>query len=67
MISVATYKLHITTTADTIVRGHPGFVPDEYLNSLGPAQRCPSWIASPPNLGSESTAATASAAGTRSA
>jgi hypothetical protein len=34
-ISVAAYKLHINSTADATLRGHPGFVPDEYLNSLG--------------------------------
>jgi hypothetical protein len=35
VISVAAYKLHINGTADVTLRGHPGFVPDEYLNSLG--------------------------------
>ena len=37
VISVAAYKLHINSTADAVLGGHPGFVPDEYLNSLGPS------------------------------
>ena len=37
VISVAAYKLHINCTADATLGGHPGFVPDEYLNSLGPS------------------------------
>jgi hypothetical protein len=37
VISVAAYKLHIGTTADSVTGGHPGFVPDEYLSSLSPS------------------------------
>lgn len=37
VISVAAYKLHINGTAYAVLGGHPGFVPDEYLNSLGPS------------------------------
>ena len=41
VISVAAYRLHINGTADATVRGHPGFVPDEYLNSLATSTTLP--------------------------
>jgi hypothetical protein len=37
LISVAAYNLHFGGTADSVIGGHPGFVPDEYLSSLGPS------------------------------
>ena len=37
VISVAAYQLHINSTTDAVLGGHPGFVPDEYLNNRGPS------------------------------
>lgn len=36
VISVAAYKLHLAGTADSVIGGHPGFVPDAYLSGLDP-------------------------------
>ena len=34
--SEAAYELHCRATADSAVYDHPGFVPDTYLDGLGP-------------------------------
>ena len=63
VMSRAAYDLQVLATAHSASCGHPGFVPDDYLehlDGLASRPRSPRLSCAPSACGSESTAATAS-------
>ena len=64
VISAAAYNLHLSGTAHSVTDDHPGFDPDEYLNSLDPSTAIAVMDLVTSGYWNGSTAATASATGT---